>query len=90
MPFFFFAVWGWLKKSEAVRIPTIIYGAHTATTLIPIYGSFLASTSISEQNKLILAAIYLPYLLMPLYLMLRAAMNDKLFPGAKAASSKTA
>lgn len=35
VPFFVAAVYAWLRKANWIRIPTIIYGAHTATTLVP-------------------------------------------------------
>lgn len=58
LPFFFVAVKVLRDRDEAAfRIPFIVYGAHTATTMIPILGE-IASTR--------LALIYLPYLLFPL------------------------
>ena len=35
VPFFLAAIVAWLRRSNWIRIPTIIYGAHTATTLVP-------------------------------------------------------
>ena len=46
------------RDETAFRIPFIVYGAHTATTMIPILGEICGSTR--------LALIYLPYLLFPL------------------------
>ena len=59
LPFFFVAVKALYDRDEAAfRIPFVIYGAHTATTMIPILGEIGGSTR--------LALIYLPYLLFPL------------------------
>jgi hypothetical protein len=81
LPFFFVVVYAWLKRAEWIRIPLIIYGAHTATTLIPIYGAFWEA-NISSSLKLQLFAIYAPYLVMPLAVMLKAARSTKLFPSS--------
>ena len=59
LPFFFVAVKALYDRDEAAfRIPFIVYGAHVATTMIPILGEICGSTR--------LALIYLPYLLFPL------------------------
>ena len=46
------------RDEAAFRTPFIVYGAHTATTMIPILGEMFGSTR--------LVLIYLPYLLFPL------------------------
>ena len=59
LPFFFVAVKAVYDRDEAAfRTPFIVYGAHTATTMIPILGEIGGSTR--------LTLIYLPYLLFPL------------------------
>ena len=59
LPFFFVAVKALYDRDEAAfRIPFVIYGAHVATTMIPILGEIGGSTR--------LTLIYLPYLLFPL------------------------
>jgi hypothetical protein len=35
LPFFLVALYAWLTLGNYIRIPTIMYGAHTATTLVP-------------------------------------------------------
>ena len=63
LPFFFVAVKALYDRDEAAfRIPFIVYGAHTATTMIPILGEILGSATAPTR----LALIYLPYLLFPL------------------------
>ena len=49
------------RDEAAFRIPFIVYGAHTATTMIPILGEICGSSAPTR-----LALIYLPYLLFPL------------------------
>ena len=63
LPFFFLAVKALYDRDEAAfRVPFVIYGAHTATTMIPILGEILGSATAPTR----LALIYLPYLLFPL------------------------
>ena len=47
------------RDEAAFRIPFIVYGAHVATTMIPILGEMIGGSTR-------LALIYLPYLLFPL------------------------
>ena len=63
LPFFFVAVKALYDRDEAAfRIPFVIYGAHAATTMIPILGEILGSAAAPTRLPL----IYLPYLLFPL------------------------
>ncbi|CAM6092500.1 unnamed protein product [Calypogeia fissa] len=50
------------------RMAGIIYGVHTATTLVPILADILAS---QEPTRFTLLAIYLPYLVIPLIVVAR-------------------
>jgi hypothetical protein len=84
LPYFFVAIRAWLARSETIRIPTIIYGAHVATTLLPILGTFWAMDGVTEAQRWRLIAIYSPYLVVPLLMLVRAAAGP-LFPAAKAA-----
>ena len=46
LPFFFVAVKALYDRDEAAfRIPFVIYGAHTATTMIPILGEICGSAA---------------------------------------------
>eukprot|EP00606_Chrysophyceae_sp_TOSAG23-5_P001315 GSChrysophyteH2.ASY1.ANO1.1591.1 assembled CDS len=64
LPFFFVATRALLQRqcSERVRVMFIVYGAHVATTVVPILADLLAA------EKPVLAAIYCPYFFVPLSL----------------------
>lgn len=84
LPFFFVAVYAWCTKSDWIRLPAIAYGAHTATTLVPILGDFLFNTGpevlfTQPSQRYLLAGIYFPYLLMPVLIAWRAASRAHLF-----------
>lgn len=87
LPFFFYALAAWLRADNGLRVPLIIYAAHVATTLVPIFGVFAAATAIPADKRAVLAAIYAPYLLMPLAFLYRAVSRPQLFPtkGGKSA-----
>ena len=64
LPFFFVAVDALRKKkcSDLVKTLFIVYGTHTATTVLPILADFIAA------SKYLLVAIYFPYFAIPLSL----------------------
>jgi len=80
LPFFFVALFGLLKKRNWVRIPSIIYGTHTATTVWPIMVETLAHTHSSYHNTLLLVLIYSPYFLFPAILAIYMAFVPTPFP----------
>jgi hypothetical protein len=90
VPFFFAAISAWRSGGEWIRFPLVIYGAHTATTLLPILGTFASHAALTGTQRAVLLAIYAPYLLMPLALMLHGATAKALFPPAAAASASAA
>lgn len=65
LPFFFVATYGLLFKKNWIRIPSIIYGTHVATTLLPILADTLTSAVTTQQQKLVLFGFYFPYFLIP-------------------------
>ncbi|XP_040856872.1 sigma intracellular receptor 2 [Ochotona curzoniae] len=82
LPFFPFAAYAFFKGScKWVRTPAIIYSAHTMTTVIPILATLLFEDFPKGQGpgtfseKLILVSVYLPYLLIPLVLLLFMLRN---------------
>lgn len=84
LPFFFYATASLLSKNEGLRIPGIIYGSHTATTLIPILMYIWCfpedvSPFLTQSDKIVLFLFYLPYLLIPLLFMIICVFNDTLF-----------
>ena len=66
LPLFFFFLYGLMRRDNRIRIPGLMYGSHTATTLVPIIAEFAfnSSTSIPEKGWLIM--IYAPYFVIPL------------------------
>ncbi|XP_023700691.1 sigma intracellular receptor 2 [Paramormyrops kingsleyae] len=79
MPFFPIAAYAFLKGScRWIRTPAIIYSTHVATTLIPILAYILFNQfpnsphpgPKTSRERLTLMAIYSPYLIIPLMLLL--------------------
>mmetsp|Transcript_34900 Transcript_34900/g.76299 ORF Transcript_34900/g.76299 Transcript_34900/m.76299 type:complete len:163 (+) Transcript_34900:46-534(+) len=69
LPFFIVALYAYAKKLEWIRIWTVVYGVHTSTTLAPIlFELWNVPTIPTDQHRLVLTGIYLPYLLVPLFL----------------------
>ncbi|CAM4669015.1 sigma intracellular receptor 2 [Caretta caretta] len=78
MPFFPIAAYAFLKGGcKWIRTPAIIYSSHVATTVFPILAHILFhdfSTSKhqgpeTQQERLALLAIYVPYLLIPVLIL---------------------
>lgn len=89
LPFFFVGFYAFYKRCNWIRIPGIAYGAHTATTLIPILAEILYSTAIpNTEARIKLFLIYLPYLLIPATIALLCALEEKPFGRAGDVKSK--
>ena len=73
--YFFFPISGSCKW---IRLPSIIYGTHVATTLVPILSHVLLYDFSKSDNpgpetseeRMKLGAIYFPYLLVPVLLVI--------------------
>jgi hypothetical protein len=85
LPFFFFALLAWRSRSSdllpgllTLRTATMAYGAHVATTLIPIFGVFHSDARCAD-TKWILTAIYMPYFVVPLLMLVLAAETGSPF-----------
>ena len=81
-PFFFIATYGLLFKKNWIRIPSIIYGSHVATTVWAIIAEFAVSTTITDQEKLVLFSFYAPYFIIPTLLMVYMAVTPLPFPSS--------
>ena len=68
LPFFFVAVNGFWYGKNSMRLPCLVYGAHVATTLVPILDAFAYAPHLTSEQKTTLIGIYSPYLLVPLLL----------------------
>ncbi|KXZ55009.1 hypothetical protein GPECTOR_3g172 [Gonium pectorale] len=86
LPFFFVASYAFIKRRNWIRVPSIIYGAHVVTTMIPILTDILFGPD-SGPKRHTLAAIYVPYLIVPLLLLVRMAVVEQPF-GADDASKR--
>lgn len=73
--------------SRWIRMPALIYGVHTATTLVPILGDILFGPN-SGPHSLALAGIYIPYLIVPALLAWRMAACENPFPSRKSIKRK--
>ncbi|CAN0228562.1 unnamed protein product [Laminaria digitata] len=83
VPFFAFATAGFVRQWNAVRIPCIIYGTAAATSLVPILADVLASDKVTDLQRYKLIGIYLPWLILPIVLVLFMAADPTPFgPGA--------
>mmetsp|Transcript_39657 Transcript_39657/g.55067 ORF Transcript_39657/g.55067 Transcript_39657/m.55067 type:complete len:169 (+) Transcript_39657:109-615(+) len=68
LPFFFVAARAYAKGAcPWIRLPSVVYGAHTCTTLMPILMEIWYSPLVpSHRHRCILTGIYLPYVLVPM------------------------
>lgn len=80
LPFFFVAVYGLLNEKNWIRIPSIFYGVHVATTVWPIMAETVFAGRNSTKEILILSGFYLPYFFIPLILAVYMGMNPIPFP----------
>jgi EXPERA (EXPanded EBP superfamily) len=88
LPFFFVAchqlVRGRASKTGSNRLSypgwfrnaCVAYGAHTATTLVPILAALVSSPDNTPSEKAALVSLYAPYLVLPLGILYLACAND--------------
>ena len=91
LPFFVVVLRCWAARPRWLRLGLLVYGGHVATTLVPIYGELIGALragAITSAQAAALSAIYAPYLLMPLALLL-GALREELMdaPGSAAAAA---
>eukprot|EP01117_Protostelium_nocturnum_P005667 TRINITY_DN2047_c0_g1_i1.p1 TRINITY_DN2047_c0_g1~~TRINITY_DN2047_c0_g1_i1.p1 ORF type:complete len:171 (+),score=53.57 TRINITY_DN2047_c0_g1_i1:67-579(+) len=76
-------------KKNWIRIPSIIYGTHVATTMFPIYAElFFGKWGLSDAQKTNIFFIYLPYLIIPTYLVIYMWLHPTPFPSSSSAPKK--
>lgn len=80
LPFFFVFIYALIKKKNWIRIPSIFYGSHTATTVWAILYEFALSKEINNNTKSVLIGLYYPYFLIPLILAIHMSFTEKPFP----------
>ncbi len=62
LPFFFVGTYAFITGKQWIRLPALIYGVSTATTLIPILADIMGQPN---RHRNVLLAFYLPYLIVP-------------------------
>ena len=80
LPMFFVLAYGIYNRKTWIRIPSIIYGSHVATTLVPILATFITNERIRSDESVYLLAFYLPYFIIPLLLTIHMAITPIPFP----------
>lgn len=81
LPFFFVAC-NFLSNTSLSQYPgwfrsaCIAYGAHTATTMVPILSTLFTNKSATSMERYILLAVYLPYLIFPLWILYIAVKDE--------------
>jgi hypothetical protein len=78
VPFFIVAVYVlWTNATEPTwfRTSCLVYGSHASTTLVPILATTLLNSINSLEEKAILIGFYLPYMLIPFWLVYLCATN---------------
>ena len=80
LPYFIIAIRMLLSKKkvypEWFRLSSLIYGAHTATTLVPILTILLTNSDATMLQRLLLSSIYFPYLIFPTWLIYLCAKDS--------------
>ncbi|XP_007565628.1 PREDICTED: transmembrane protein 97 [Poecilia mexicana] len=96
MPFFPIAAYAFLKGGcKWIRTPAIVYSTHVATTLIPILAHILFHQfpvkphpgPQTNWERWLLVSIYVPYLLVPVLLLLTMLLSSKYNPTSKPGST---
>ena len=84
LPFFFVALRALAARDDGARDAMLVYGAHVATTMVPILGVLATDESAfpSERARLTLICIYSPYLLVPLLLVIVMMSDSRPFSDA--------
>ncbi|KNC77202.1 hypothetical protein SARC_10331 [Sphaeroforma arctica JP610] len=80
IPIFFLAVYGYWNRCNWIRDPLMVYGAHVTTTLVPVLYELYRNDQVEDGQKLVLAAFYIPYLIIPFLITLRMFMCTVPFP----------
>ena len=81
LPFFFVACWYLSSKCSRYpswfRMACITYGAHVATSMIPILSCLVTNTDATFSERSRVVGAYLPYLIFPLWIWFIAINDDE-------------
>lgn len=96
LPFFFVAVYAICTKGKGMvngkgwfRSYCMLYGASTATTVVPILTLVTLDPDKTLEQKLILYGFYGPYFIFPVWIALLAASTDDLFAASTKKQAKS-
>jgi hypothetical protein len=70
LPFFFVALYAFIYRKEWIRRPMIAYGGFVSATMVPILTELFFAAGITSHQRGALLAMYLPYLVVPVVLVL--------------------
>jgi hypothetical protein len=79
LPLFFFAAYALWHRRDWIRVPLMIYGAHVATTVLPIGAHFIFDVDLPFVEKIPLLCFYMPYFAIPLILTIHMAFTERIF-----------
>jgi hypothetical protein len=88
LPFFFAAVYAFATRKNWIRMPALVYGVHTATTLLPILLEIAESPKVpTPAARAQLLALYAPYAVLPALCAAWMASSPQPFKAAGAAAA---
>lgn len=81
VPYFLAAVYFFRRETASAypdwfRSVSIMYGAHTATTMVPILTILATNEAASLQERVLVTSMYFPYLIFPLWILWIAATDN--------------
>lgn len=79
VPFCAVAPWALVRRERWMRPLLVAYGAHTATTAVPILGQLAMDGRLAPAERRRLLACYSPFLAIPAWLACQAAARPRLF-----------
>ncbi|KAF0718316.1 Aste57867_1767 [Aphanomyces stellatus] len=72
VPYYIIAIYGFLNRSEWIRVPTLLYAAQSITTMIIVLVEQLVGEYKTPAPAIILGA-YLPFFIVPFFFLVRAS-----------------
>ena len=94
LPFFAYAVYALLDPTRVngrggFRTACLVYGSHTATTLVPILATIATDPETDWTQRATLFGFYLPYLIFPVWLAYISARNENIFGTGSVGKNKS-
>mmetsp|Transcript_9511 Transcript_9511/g.25834 ORF Transcript_9511/g.25834 Transcript_9511/m.25834 type:complete len:173 (-) Transcript_9511:1069-1587(-) len=95
LPYFFAAVHQMTTTPKGGRYPrwfqtsSMLYGAHTATSLVPILATLAANPDATQMERMLAISVYSPYLIFPLWILYLAVQDDIVSTSTAAGKKKS-